>query len=82
MNLPPEWKIAGWLISAGVAIWFFMRANGEAHRNVEVRRHLWEGKSTCEKEFQKYRKAVRWACVILLILSLTAAIDSAVPLLR
>jgi hypothetical protein len=75
-------EIVGWLISAAVAIFFFMRADEEAHRNVEVRRHLWEGKSTYEKEFKKYRKAVRWVCVILLILSLAAAIDAAIPLLR
>ena len=54
MYLSPEWKIAGWLILGGIPIWFLTRLDKEARRNVELRRHLWKGKSTYEKEFEKY----------------------------
>jgi thiol:disulfide interchange protein len=82
MHLNPEWKIALSFILAGLAIWFLTRVDEEARRNVELRRHLWEGKSTYEKEFEKYRKGVRWVCVILLILALVIAAFSAIPLFR
>ncbi len=82
MNLPPEWQLAGWLILSGIPIWYLARCDAEAHRIVEVSRSQWEGKSTYEKEFKKYRKGLRWVCAIMLILSLVAAIGSAIPLLR
>lgn len=78
----PEWKIAGWLILGGIPIWILTRLDKEARRNVEVRRHLWEGKSTYEKEFKKYRRAIRLVALIILMLCLAAAITSAIPLLR
>ena len=82
MYLSPEWKIAGWLILGGVPIWILTRLDKEARRNVELRRHLWEGKSTYEKEFEKYRRWIRLTCLICIFLSLAAAIDAAIPLLR
>ena len=82
MGLNPEWKIALSLILAGLAIWFLTRVDEVARRNVELRRHLWEGKSTYEKEFEKYRKGVRWVCMIWLILCLVTAVFSAMALFR
>lgn len=82
MDLSPEWETAGWLILGGVPIWYLIRLDAEVHRIVEVSRSQWAGKSTYEKEFQKYRKLLRWACVILLILSLVNAFFAARPLLR
>lgn len=78
----PEWKIAGWLILAGIPIWFLMRLDEETRRNVEVRRNLWEGKSTYEKEFKKYQRLIRLICLIGIFLSLALALFSAIPLFR
>lgn len=82
MYLDPEWKIALLLILAGVAIWFLTRVDEEARRNVEVRRHLWEGTSTYENEFEKYRKGLSWVCGILLMISLCLAVYLAIPLFQ
>jgi hypothetical protein len=58
------------------------RLDAEAHRDVEVSRSQWEGKSTYEKEFKKYRRWIHWTCLIGIVLSFVAAIDVAVPLFR
>lgn len=82
MDLSPEWKIVGWLIGGGYAIWKLRRLDAMSHRNVELRRHLWEGKSTYEKQFKKTRQWMRLIILIAIILALTAAIESALPLFR
>lgn len=51
-------------------------------RNVELRRHLWEGKSTYEKQFQKTRQWMRLIILIAIILSISNVIISAILLLR
>jgi hypothetical protein len=78
----PEWKVAGWLIGGSYAIWKLTKLDAMSHRNVELRRHLWEGKSTYEKQFKKTRQWMRLIILIIIIISLAAAIESAFPLLR
>ena len=82
MNLSPEGQIAGWLILSGIPIWYLAGCDTEAHRIVEVSRSQWEGKSTYEKEFKKYRKGLRWVCVISIVLAVANVIFAAIPLLR
>ena len=82
MNLPPEWKIAGWLIGGGYAVWKLTRLDAMSHSNVELRRHQWEGKSTYEKQFKKTRQWMRLIILIIIMISLAAAIESAFQLLR
>ena len=82
MDLSPEWKIAGWLILGGVPIWYLTRLDAMAHRNVELRRHLWEGKSTYEKQFKKTRRWMRLIILIVMMLCLANVIFAAIPLLR
>lgn len=82
MNLPPEWKIVGWLIMGGYAIWMLTRLDALSHRNVELRRHLWEGKSTYEKQFEKTRQWMRLIILIVIIMLVLAAMGSAIPLLQ
>lgn len=82
MDLSPEWKIVGWLIGGGYAIWKLGRLDAMSHRNVELRRHLWEGKSTYEKQFKKTRQWMRLIILIAIMLALAAAIESALPLFR
>ena len=78
----PIWNVTGFLIFAGVSIWFLTKLDEEARRNVEARRHLWEATSTYEKEFVKYRKRVRLFYVVCTILCLGGALFSAIPLFR
>jgi hypothetical protein len=82
MYLRPEWKTAGWLIMGAYMIWTLTRLDAEAHRIVEVSQSQWEGKSTYEKEFRKYRRWIRWTCLICIFLSLAASIEATIPLLR
>lgn len=82
MNLSPEWQIAGWLILLGIPIWYLARCDAEAHRIVAVSRSQWEGKSTYEREFQKYRTGLRWVCVIAIVLAVANILFAAIPLLR
>ncbi len=81
-DLKPIWNIIGSLIFAGVSIWFLTRVDQEARRIVEGRRHLWETKSTYEKEIEKYRRGVRLFYTACTITSLCVALFSALPLLR
>jgi hypothetical protein len=82
MNLSPAWKIVGWLILSGIPIWFLARCDVEVHRIVEVSRSQWEGKSTYEKQFQKYRTRLRWVCVICIVLAAANILFAAIPLLQ
>lgn len=82
MNLSPEWKIVGWLIGVGYAIWKLRSLDAMSHRNVELRRHLWEGKSTYDKQLQKTRQWMRLIILIAIIISISNVIISAIPLLR
>lgn len=82
MDLSSEWKIVGWLIGAGYAIWKLSSLDAMSHRNVELRRHLWEGNSTYEKQLQTTRRWMRWIILIAIIISLANAIISAIPMFR
>ncbi|NGZ95981.1 MAG: hypothetical protein CV089_07600 [Nitrospira sp. WS110] len=78
----PLSNVIGSLVFAGVSIWFLTRIDREACRIVEARRHIWEGTSTYEKEFKKYRRGVCLFYVVCTILSLCVSVFSAIPLLR
>lgn len=82
MNLSPEWKIVGWLIGMSYTLWKPRSLDAMSDKNVELRRHLWEGKSTYEKQFQKTRQWMRLIILIAIILSISNVIISAILLLR
>lgn len=82
MNLSPEWKVVGWLIGMSYTLWKLRSLDAMSDRNVELRRHLWEGKSTYEKQFQKTRQWMRLIILIAIIISSSNVIISAILLLR
>jgi hypothetical protein len=55
----PIWNAGGFLVFAGVCIWYLMRLDKEARREVEARRHWWGSTSTFESEFKEYRSRMR-----------------------
>lgn len=82
MVLSPGLKIVGWLIGVGYAIWKLKSLDAMSHRNVELRRHLWEGKSTYEKQFEKTRQWMRLIIMIAIFIALLNAFISAILLFR
>jgi hypothetical protein len=55
----PLWNAGGFLVFAGVCIWYLTSLDKEARREVEARRQWWEATSTFESELKKYQSRMR-----------------------
>lgn len=81
-ELHPIWNVIGFLILAGVSIWFLSRLDQVARRTVEGRREWGYAVSDYELEVKKWRNRQRLFYLGCTTLSLAGALFSAIPLLR
>lgn len=70
----PHWNAGGFLVFAGVCIWYLTRLDEEARRHVESQRQWWGSTSTFESEFKKYRSRMRLGYVLFTTICVVCAI--------
>lgn len=68
------WAAGGFVVFAGVWIWFLARLDEAARKEVESTRYWWESTSTFESEFKKIQSRGRLIYSMFMALCLFAAL--------